>query len=117
MPFYPNINETTVHFENQRRHNNNNEPENNNVTHQDKVKPLDAQSTPTDPILNRRMFSSPPSTLNQPTINSPDASIRRSTISNFGQAPIMLDPLNHLATNYNESATNTSPVEHLSEEL
>jgi hypothetical protein len=111
-PFSPDINETTTHFENQRQLEDNNKHNDTKVTHQDINESLGVPSTPTAPILNRRMFSPQSPSTNQQPVNSPEPSTRRSTRSNFGNAPVRLDPSNHLATNYNESATNVSPVEH-----
>ena len=111
--FSPDINDTTIHFENQRHHEENDEPINNTTTHQhDNVETPDIPSSPSpiSPILNRQMFS-PQSSNKQPN-SAPENTIRRSTRSNFGTAPVKLDPSNHLATNYNEAATNVSPVEH-----
>jgi hypothetical protein len=111
-PFSPDINETTINFENQQQPENNNNHNDTKVTHQDTTKSLNVPGTPTAPIFNRRMFSpQSPSTNQQPNI-VPEPSICRSTRSNFGNTPVMLDPSNHLATNYNESAINVSPVEH-----
>jgi hypothetical protein len=111
-PFSPDINKTTIHFENQRQLENNNTHNDTKVTHQDTTKSLGVPSTPTAPILNRRMFSPQSPSTNQQPNNFPEPSIRRSTRSNLGNAPVKLNPSNHLATNYNESATNVSPVEH-----
>jgi hypothetical protein len=112
-PFSPDINETTIHFENQRRHfDNDNKDNDTKTTRQDSTESPDAPSTPTAPILNRRMFSPQSPTSNQIHNNPPDNPIRRSTRSNLGNAPVRLDPSNHLATNYNASATNVSPTEH-----
>jgi hypothetical protein len=122
-PFSPDINENTVHHDNQRNDNQRNHFEshknnntNNNKDNSNNNKPdvdtLEAQSSSTTPIPNRQMFSpSSPSTIH-PTTVAPSGSIRRSTRSNFGQAPALLDPSNHLATNYNQAAANKSPVEH-----
>jgi hypothetical protein len=115
-PFSSDINENTVHHENQRRqsnnnNNNNNIPIENNTSHHD-IAASTAPIPPSTPILSRQMFSPSSSPTSQPTATAPSGSIRRSTRSNFGQAPAKLDPSNHLATNYSKAATNTTPIKH-----
>ena len=112
-PFSPDINETTIHFENQKQPDIQDDTTTpNQDTNQDITESLDITRTPAAPILNRRMFSPQSPTINQPTNDPPENVIRRSTRSNFGHAPVKLDPSNHLATNFNESASNVSPTEH-----
>ena len=69
------------------------------------------------PLLNRKMFHPPnpePSPISIPTPFQP----RRSTRRNLGQAPVLLDPSNHLLTEHTQitdyllAPTNTSPIQH-----
>ena len=91
-----------------RTNNNNNVPindnnkTNNDTDNTDTVQPTPAQSeSPSSPLLSRQIFTPSPSTINHPTINPPTPFVpRRSTRSNFGDAPDKLDPSNHLATSY-----------------
>jgi hypothetical protein len=68
-----------------------------------------SQESPSSPIVSRRIFGSPSPT-SSPTANTENEP-RRSTRSNFGQAPTVLDPSNHLATTYTKSSTIT-PSQH-----
>ena len=111
-PFSPDINDTTIHFENQRHHENDNTTESPKIPHNDTVENADIPTTPTSPILNRQMFSPKSSQPSQQPSVAPASPIRRSTRSNFGNAPVKFDPSNNLATNYTKADTNTSPIEH-----
>jgi hypothetical protein len=82
------------------------EPINNNNNPQDL--PPEPQS-PSSPIVSRRIFGSPPPT--SIDVSTPGAQPRRSTRSNLGQAPTILDPSNHLATSYVKSLSIT-PSQH-----
>jgi hypothetical protein len=78
--------------------------------------PIDSssQDAPSSPIVSRRIFGSP-SPPSVGDLSSPDSSTnvqpRRSTRSNFGQAPSVLDPSNNLATSYIKSSSLT-PSQH-----
>jgi hypothetical protein len=63
---------------------------------------------PTSPILNRNIFGSPSPITSSPQASIPDNQPRRSTRSTFGQAPVILDPSNHLATNYSDTTITPS---------
>ena len=73
-----------------------------------------SHESPSSPIVSRRIFGSPspPSVKDvaSPIANT-DNQPRRSTRSNFGQAPAVFDPSNNLATTYTES-TSITPSEH-----
>ena len=70
------------------------------------------------PILNRQMFH-PPTPTPVPISGSTHVfQAHRSTQSNIGQPPEVLDPSNHIitqhisVTDYSSALANTSPIEH-----
>jgi hypothetical protein len=68
-------------------------------------------------LVNRSIFnppSSPLPTSSIPTIKSPGPqdNPHRSTRSNFGHTPELLDPSSHHITNYTSALPNTTPSEH-----
>jgi hypothetical protein len=122
-PFTEDINETTIHHENQQRiptfprqNNNNNTIKNPNHSINKEVEQKDPTITNEMPLLSRNIFNPPSSLSPLPPIshiNSPvQEQPRRSTRSNFGNAPKKLDPSNHHITNYTSALPNTTPSEH-----
>jgi hypothetical protein len=111
-PFAPDIISSETHHQDQPQAQlRNNIPNNNNdelPTVIPDTFPVTTQVPSSSPLLSRRIFNPPsqpqpaPSTANipSPTVSQP----RRSTRSNFGDAPVRLDPSNHLATNYTNSS-------------
>jgi hypothetical protein len=126
IPFSSDISNTTQAEVDEQQHlhiplqssnnNNNNNLTNNNNNNQSTPNraPQHASSSPSSPIVSRRIFGSPSpivtTDISSPEIDS-ESQPRRSSRSTLGQAPEVLDPSNHLATNYVESST-TSPSEH-----
>jgi hypothetical protein len=91
--------------------NNNNNNNNNNSDNIGTAPIISPNESPSSPLLSRRIFSPPSSSPPPVTTNnvpSPIIPPRRSTRSNFGTAPVTLDPSNHLATNYTDSSVTPS---------
>jgi len=85
---------------------------NNNNNNQKQHIPTAPQS-PSSPIVSRRIFGPSSPTISDDVSSPSNDQPRRSTRSNFGQTPSILDPSNHLATNYvKASASSISPSQH-----
>jgi hypothetical protein len=122
-PFSDDINENIVHHENQNRsptfrQQNNNNNNNNDITQTQEIDQKNTIAPHGTPLLSRHIFNPPPTPSSS---SSPISSIkspvtqeqpRRSTRSNFGNAPEILDPSNHHITNYTSALPNTTPTEH-----
>jgi hypothetical protein len=109
VPFSPDMN-TEQHHHQPTNDNNNNDIENlstktDNRNHSPPrtFVPEAAES----PIISRNIFGSPPPPT-FPHSKTPAPPLRRSTRSTIGQAPAVLDPSNHLATNYSETSLTPS---------
>ena len=110
IPFSNDINDNTIHHENQHHSHAPSLPTGNNTPNDTPTETaIESQPTNVPPLLDRTIFNpSSPTSLPQATPD-PSPGPRRSTRSNFGQAPEKLDPSNHHITNY---SSNTTPSEH-----
>jgi hypothetical protein len=71
-----------------------------------------SHESPSSPIVSRRIFGSPsPTSFGDITSKNTDNEPCCLARSNLGQAPTILDPSNHLATNYTKSSSIT-PSKH-----
>jgi hypothetical protein len=79
---------------------------NNHVPHP--TVPQAALTPHPSPILKRNIFGSLPSPTPLPHVTTPEPTLRRSARSTFGQAPVVLDPSNHLATTHSDASITSS---------